>query len=149
MLLRKISLFCGCATVRFKLQRLQNQSTLNCALRHKSRIVLRTEPVAHVPLTLVRVSTGLLQADSGATRAECFFILTSSDRRSSSRIDYIPKADCFRTALDGSCASSNVTPDLCSPLPLNTLRYSLHAPRGTVTVLQFISSALYRFAPEF
>lgn len=88
----------------------------------KSRIVLRTEPVAHVPLTLVRVSTGLLQADSGATRAECFFILTSSDRRSSSRIDYIPKADCVRTALDASCASS--TPDLCSPLPLNTLRYT-------------------------
>jgi len=110
----------------------------------KSRIVLRTEPVAHVPLTLVRVSTGLLQADSGATLAECFFILTSSDRRSSSRIDYIPKADCFRTALDVSCASSNVTPDPCSPLPLNTLRYSLllRAPRGTVTVLQFISLAL-------
>lgn len=128
----RVMLFFACTP--FKLQRLvlKQQITLNCALTHvgkqtavqnevKSRIVLRTEPVAHVPLTLVRVSTGLLQADSGATRAECFFILTSSDRRSSSRIDYIPKADCDRTALDVSCASS--TPDLCSPLPLNTLRY--------------------------
>lgn len=36
-----------------------------------------------LPSTLVRVSTGLLQADSGATLAECFFMMTSSDGLSS------------------------------------------------------------------
>lgn len=36
-----------------------------------------------LPSTLVRVSTGLLQADSGATLAECFFMMTSSDGMSS------------------------------------------------------------------
>lgn len=36
-----------------------------------------------LPSTLVRVSTGLLQADSGATLAECFFMMMSSDGQSS------------------------------------------------------------------
>ncbi|KAJ7987490.1 hypothetical protein DPEC_G00327040 [Dallia pectoralis] len=36
-----------------------------------------------LPSTLVRVRTGLLQADSGETLAECFFIATSSDWLSS------------------------------------------------------------------
>lgn len=36
-----------------------------------------------LPSTLVRVSTGLLQADSGATLAECFFMMMSSDGLSS------------------------------------------------------------------
>lgn len=36
-----------------------------------------------LPSTLVRVSTGLLQADSGATLAECFFMMLSSDGLSS------------------------------------------------------------------
>lgn len=93
--------------------------------------MLNHESGAHIPLTLVRVSTGLLQADSGATRAECFFIVTSSDRRSSNRIDYIPKADIYPNCT--KCWELATSPALSlppnsagmglAPLPPNTLRY--------------------------
>ena len=43
-----------------------------------------------LPSTLVRVSTGLLQADSGATLAECFFMMMCSDGQSSTPLRLHP-----------------------------------------------------------
>ena len=63
--------------------------------KHEINAFFRTE---RIPSTLVKVSTGLLQAESGATLAECFFIISSSDRQSSARVAYIPVAGVFPIA---------------------------------------------------
>lgn len=62
-------------TKRARLTEPTSASALGCDRSKRVRTVL--------PSTLVRVSTGLLQADRGATRAECFFMLMSSDGLSS------------------------------------------------------------------